>query len=95
MPAVTRVGDKCSGHDACASVPLVEGSPNVFINGQPAGRINDQYQSHGCMAHGAHQDKIAKGSSTVFVNGRPIGRTGDSVTLSGTVAEGSSNVFAN
>lgn len=95
MPAVTRKGDRCSGHDACSSVSLVGGSSNVFINGQPAGRVNDQYQSHGCLVHGSHQDTIASGSSTVFVNDRSLSRVGDSVVLSGSVVGGSPNVFAN
>ncbi len=95
MPAVTRRGDSCSGHDACSSVPLVSGSPSVFINGRPAGRINDQYQSHGCIAHASHQDHIAGGSSTVFANGKSLGRVGDSVSIGGSVSQGSPNVFAN
>lgn len=28
--AVTRVGDKCTGHDDCPSVPLIEGDPTCF-----------------------------------------------------------------
>ena len=41
MPAATRLNDNCTGHDACPPVPLVEGSPNVYINGRPAGRVGD------------------------------------------------------
>lgn len=93
MPAATRLGDNCTGHDFCPPVPLVEGSPNVYINGKPAGREGDHYSSHGCIVHSSHQDVIASGSSKVFINGKPAARKGDAVSLGGTVQDGSGNVF--
>ncbi len=93
MPAATRKGDNCTGHDICPAVPLVEGSPNVFINGQPAGRVGDHYASHGCVVHPGHQDVIAAGSGSVFINGKPAARVGDSVSIGGTVQNGSGDVF--
>lgn len=93
MPAATRQGDNCTGHDACAPTPLAEGSPNVFINGKPAGRVGDHYASHGCIVHSSHQDVITTGSSTVFINGRPAARIGDAVSIGGAVQDGSGNVF--
>ena len=32
MPAVTRVGDNNTGHDACPPTALSSGSPNVNVN---------------------------------------------------------------
>lgn len=93
MAAATRKGDCCSGHDACAPVPLVEASPNVLINGRAAGRMGDKYSPHGCVTHSAHLDSIAAGSSSVFINGLPAARVGDAVSLAGTVRDGSGNVF--
>lgn len=93
MPAATRQGDNCTGHDACPPVPLVGCSPNVFVNGLGAGRVGDQYSSHGCVSHPGHQDMIAAGSSTVFINGIPAGRVGDAVSIGGSVQAGSGNVF--
>lgn len=93
MPAVTRLNDKCTGHDACPPVPLVEGSPNVYLNGRPAGRIGVHYSVHGCISHSAHQDVITAGSSKVFINGKPAARIGDAVSLGGAVQDGSDNVF--
>lgn len=93
MPAATRLNDNCTGHDACPSVPLVEGSQNVFTNGLPAGRVGDHYYSHGCVVHPGHQDVIAAGSGTVFINGKPAARVGDSVSIGGSVQDGSGNVF--
>lgn len=89
----TRQGDNCTGHDSCPPVPLVECSPDVFINGRGAGRVGDHYSSHGCVVHSGHQDVIASGSSTVFINGKPAGRVGDSVSIGGAVQEGSGDVL--
>ena len=94
MPALTRLGDKSSGHDSCAPMPLIEASGNVFIDGKGAGRLGDQYAAHGCIVHGSHQDTIAAGSPTVTINGRPAARVGDDITLAGMVQEGSVSVFA-
>lgn len=94
MPDVTRVGDSCTGHDACSAVPLKSGSPNVMANGIPVGRVGDKYQSHGCLVHSSHSDGIASGSSTVRANGLSLARVGDSVSMGGSVAVGSKNVRA-
>lgn len=93
MPAQTRMGDIDTGHDDCPPRALVEGSPNVFVNGIAAGRVGDSYASHGCPAHAPHSGVIASGSASVFINGRPAGRIGDPVSCGGAVAVGSSNVF--
>lgn len=89
----TRLGDLCTGHDLCPPRPLVQGSPNVFINGKPAGRVGDLYAPHGCFYHPPHTGVIASGSSTVFINGKPAGRVGDPVSCGSAVAQGSPTVF--
>ena len=94
MPAVTRVGDNDTGHDACPPRPLATGSPNVFTNSIPTGRVSDSYVPHGCVVHAPHSGIIAAGSSTVYVNSLQIGRIGDPVSCGGSVAVGSGNVFA-
>lgn len=93
MPAATRKDDCCTGHDACAPVPLVGCSSNVFTNGRGAGRVGDQYSTHSCVVHPGHQDAIVAGSGTVFINSIPAARKGDSVSLAGSVRDGSANVF--
>lgn len=93
MPAATRLGDNCTGHDSCPSVPLTESSSDVFINGLGAGRVGDHYAAHGCVSHASHQDVISAGSGTVFINGKPAARIGDAVSIGGTVQGGSGNVF--
>ena len=93
MPEATRLNDNCTGHDACPSVPLIEGSPNVIINGRPAGRVGDHYSTHGCVAHPGHQVVFVAGSSKVVINGKPAARIGDAVSLGGAVQDGSGNVI--
>lgn len=94
MPAVTRLGDLDTGHDACGPTALNSGSGNVYVNGKKVGRVNDTYDPHGCVVHPPHSGVIASGSDTVFINGIPVGRIGDPVSCGGSVAEGSGNVFA-
>ena len=95
MPAVTRLGDANTGHDACPPVNLITASENVFVNGKGCGRVGDIYAPHDCPDHPPHSGNIASGSATVFINQIPCGRIGDAVSCGGNVAEGSGNVFAN
>lgn len=66
-----RVGDKDTPHGVPVSTPggivcvphvtsLTQGSPNVYVNGRPLGRIGDNFS---CGI------KVASGSSNVIVNG--------------------------
>ena len=92
MPAVTRVGDNNTGHDACPPTALSSGSPNVNVNGIPVGCVGDPYNPHGCPAHVPHVGNIAAGAPHVFINGKAAGRIGDPVSCGGSVAVGSPNV---
>lgn len=93
MPQATRMGDSDTGHDDCPPRNLIEGSPNVFINGKNAGRIGDSYGLHKCDIHLPHVGFIASGSDTVYINGKGAGRIGDAVSCGGTVAESSPDVY--
>lgn len=92
MPAITRVGDANTGHDACPPTTLASGSSNVFVEGKPAGRVGDPYVAHGCKDHPSHVGTIASGSANVFINKKPAARVGDPVSCGGCVAEGASKV---
>ena len=63
LPAY-RVSDKTVPHGYILCVPhvtpLVEGSPNVYINNRPAGRVGD---AHSCGV------VVASGSDKVLING--------------------------
>lgn len=92
MPAVTRLGDACTGHDGFPPRPSSSASGDVFVNGIAVHRQGDSWASHGC-GHTSHA-VLASGSVTVFVNGKMIGRIGDPVDCGSAVAQGSSDVFA-
>lgn len=94
MPAVTRLGDTCTGHADFPPRESTSGSPNVFVNGKPAHRQGDSWAVHCNSVPVCHGGTLASGSSSVYVNGRQLGRIGDSVSCGSTVASGSSNVFA-
>ena len=64
-----RVGDKTFPHDipqgsppSCVphTTPLAQGASNVYVNGRPAGRVND---SHSCGV------KVTSGASKTYING--------------------------
>jgi uncharacterized Zn-binding protein involved in type VI secretion len=92
MPAVTRLGDVCTGHGCFPSRPNVSASPNVFVNGIPVHRVGDSWDTHCCGV--CHSSVLASGSATVFANIKQVGRIGDAVACGSTVASGSGNVFA-
>jgi len=56
VPHSTPTGIICIPH----TTPLAAGSPNVYVNGRPLGRINDSFS---CGI------RVASGSSNVIANG--------------------------
>lgn len=93
MPAVSRLGDTCTGHGCFPPRASTSGSGTVFVNGKPAHRQGDGWEVHSCgKSH--HDSELAGGSSTVVVNGKPLARIGDPVACGSAVAVGSDNVFA-
>jgi uncharacterized Zn-binding protein involved in type VI secretion len=93
MPAAARLGDVCTGHDACPPRGSTGGSPDFFINGMAAHRVNDSWGAHGCPIHPPHGSVLASGSSSFFINGKAAGRKGDAVACGGTVASGPGDFF--
>ncbi len=95
MPAVTRLGDACTGHGCWPPRPSSNASGDVFADGVGVHRVGDGWAAHTCPAiPETHASALAAGSPTVFANGRPAGRIGDAVACGSTVAAGSSTVFA-
>ncbi len=68
-----------------ASTLIVQGSPNVFVDGSGAVRVGDKE---------ANNAVLVQGSSTVFVNGIAVSRNGDLDNFSIGGNPGSSDVFA-
>lgn len=86
MPGVARD----AGTDS-AGGPIIQGSPNVFTNGDPTVRIGDAVAGHGTGAHAG--PTMAAGSGNVFTNNIATSRAGDPATC-GHLATGSGDVFA-
>ena len=94
MPAVTRLGDACTGHGEWPPRPSSSASPNVYVNGIPVHRQGDSWATHCNPVPECHTSTLAAGSSTVYANGLQLGRVGDPVACGSAVAAGSANVFA-
>lgn len=100
----TRIGDNTSGvcdlgFPCCPhgrSGTNSQGSPNVFIEGQPAHRLGD-LGSCNCPHGGTFQSVSA--SKTVLVNGKGLTRIGDMTScvvcgMAGSHVTGAETVFA-
>lgn len=68
--------------------PILEGSPDVEINGQPAARVTDRTRCTGVSKN----DLIRMGSSTVEINFLPAARKTDPTNHGGVISEGSADV---
>lgn len=79
MPDVAVVGSMSTGHDACAPVPAITGSPLMRVNGKAVVLVGDLFDTHGCPAHGSHNGIVTEGSSLMRVEGKAIARVGDTI----------------
>jgi len=93
MPAVTRLGDRCTGHGCHPPRVNNQASSDVFVNGIGAHRMGDGWEVH-CCGPDCHASNLSTGSGSVYVNGKQLARIGDPIACGSAVAEGSSNVFA-
>lgn len=86
MSNAARQGDShdCKKH---GGKKIVEGSPNVMVNNQPAARKGDKAE-----CEDGQKATINKGSSSVMINGKPAARQGDSTDHDSKISSGSSNV---
>ncbi|MBD2795497.1 PAAR domain-containing protein [Xenorhabdus sp. 18] len=83
--AVTDAVNSCSPPDGV----LASGSPNVFIEGKPAARV--ELDTADCKKHSA--PRIAQGSESVFINKKPAARIKDKLECGSTIKGGASKVF--
>lgn len=67
--------------------PILHGSSNVFINGKPAARINDQTKCQQTI------DTIKTGSKTVRINNQAAARAEDMTQHGGVIIQGSPDVW--
>lgn len=68
--------------------PIIEGSPDVLIEGKPAARLGDKAQ---CEAGGP--DTIVQGAPMVLINGRPAAIIGSTTAHGGVVVAGAGDVL--
>lgn len=95
MPAITRLGDVCTGHGCWPSRPSSGASATVFADGIAVHRLGDGWAPHTCPSiPETHAGALASGSPTVFADGVAVGRIGDAVSCGSSVATGSGTVFA-
>lgn len=92
MPAVTRLGDNCTGHGCFPPRANDEGSPDVFVNNIAVHRQGDHWVTH-CCGPSCHDSVLSTGSSTVYINNKQVGRIGDPIACGSAIAKGSDNVF--
>ncbi|MBE8596495.1 RHS repeat-associated core domain-containing protein [Xenorhabdus sp. BG5] len=83
--AVTDAVNSCSSPDGV----IASGSPNVFIEGKPAARV--ELDTAACKKHSA--PRIAQGSESVFINKKPAARIKDKLECGSTIKGGASKVF--
>lgn len=87
MPGIAR-----DDSEDFAGGALIEGSPNVFVEGRPVVRVGDLVAGHGLPPH--NSPVMAAGSPNVFTNSIETCREGDPATC-GHPATGSFTVYAN
>ncbi|WP_386078313.1 type VI secretion system PAAR protein [Vreelandella sp. F11] len=87
---IVVVGDIGTDHEGFPPSPVTAGSPDVFVDSKPVGRVGDPLEAHAKPNHPPHPRSIASGSTTVLINGRPAALTGGSVDCGGvTIGSGS------
>lgn len=77
----------CSGTTPHVGGPVLNGSPNVIINGKLAARMGDM-----CTCSGP-PDTIVQGNPTVLINGIPIATVGSMTAHGGVIITGENNVL--
>lgn len=93
MPAVSVLGDQCTGHGCFPPRASISANDLLFINDIPALVVGSGFASHRC-GDSSHGGAVAGGSSLVNIDGKALARIGDPVDCGSAVAEGSSFVFS-
>ena len=94
MPAVTRLGDRCTGHGAFGARENDSAASTVYANNIAVHRSGDHWVTHCDSTPTCHDSTTSGGSDTVWVENRKIARIGDHVACGSSIAQGSGNVFA-
>ncbi len=92
MPAVTRLGDLCTGHDGYPPRPSITASSKVFASGKGVVCVSDAYAVH-CRGSSCHPGTAQQGSLKVFASGKQKMRVGDPINCGSFVAQGTPKVL--
>lgn len=99
--ALSTIGDMTLGENVGCQMPptaILNGSPNVFINGKSAATVGSKVFSHFCFIGNtliSHTNRVVTtGSGTVFINGKAAATIGSKIDCGDIVAKGSANVFS-
>lgn len=93
MPAVSRLGDLCTGHECYPPRPSMSSSEDVFGNDIGVVRFSDLFEVH-CCDGSCHDGTVSEASPTVFVNDLPLARVGDMISCGSAISQGSENIFS-
>lgn len=91
MPAVTRLGDLCTGHGNFPPRPSTSGNAKVLASGKPVVCVGDSYAVH--CSGSCHPGTATVGSPKVFASGKQKMRVGDAINCGSKVGQGSPKVF--
>ena len=98
MPAVTRIGDKSTGH-GCFPPTVMITTPvaKTYFNGKFPGVVspNCKWAAHICgnQTHNSDQRYPTSGASKTYIEGNKVARIADSIACGDAIGQGSSNSF--
>jgi uncharacterized Zn-binding protein involved in type VI secretion len=98
MPAITRLGDKTTGHGCFPPTSMIT-TPvaKTYFNGKLAGVVNSncKWAAHVCgiTTHNSDQRYPTSGASKTYIEGSLVARIADPIACGDTIAQGSSNSF--
>lgn len=90
---IARLGDLDTGHSSWPSRPIIQASPDFFVENKAVAREGDALAIH-CNPDNCHPGVIASGSSTVFANNKRVARISDPVSCGGTILGGATRTNA-
>ena len=98
MPAITRIGDKSTGHGCFPPTTMIT-TPvaKTYINGKFAGVVDSacKWSAHTCgnVTHNSDQRYPSSGASKTYIEGKLAARIGDPIACGDAIGQGSTNTF--
>jgi len=98
MPAITRLGDKSTGHDCFPpTVMITTPVAKTYFNGKFPGVVspNCKWAAHTCrtQTHNSDQRYPTSGASKTYIEGKLAARIADPIACGDAIGQGSSNSF--